>query len=261
MFPSVCRATWPGAIVTAILVFWLAACGDGRPRHAGADSIGFGSEQPDAVAGGVGISSRRRLLDEGSIQDYRAALDQLVEQNDARLAAAEPGDERMGAMALRKRRLDRKLVAVDRAYSEHRDRRNTAQGRVYSFLIRFGPDLQWEADYGISSGDVGLVSSLVRDVVERLRKQPSKPDDPVAARDMMAAEKLAADAFLHLGLLAEDMLDFETAERSYALARAYNPDLGVAVNTAEAQIELFRALGREDEAVRIESERAAMLTR
>lgn len=203
------------AVAAAVLGLGLTACGDDRPRHAGADSVGFSAEE----SGVGGVASRRRLADEGSIEDYQAALKQLARQNDARLAAASDDDEHRDAMTLRKQRLEQKLQALDRAYSDHRDRRHAAQGRVGSFLLRFGPDLQWEADYGISSGDVGLVSALVRDVVERLRKRPSNPDDPaVAARDALAAEKLAADAFHQLGVLAEDMLDFETAERSYALA-------------------------------------------
>lgn len=207
-----------------------------------------------------------------SISSYRVSLERLLADHKARSAAGVETPAKRVALAEQQRRLNEKMMKLDFAYVQHREVRKIADSRVRGFLGRFSPEMEWEADYAMASYDLPLVSSLIREVVERLRKESRRGRrpravgevlDPVvpAESDVAAAEKLASDAFLQLGRLAEDMTDFSTAERNYQLARTYNADMGVAADAVGAHAALLRALGRKDEAEQVQAEIGELLTR
>lgn len=247
----------------------LAACGGERPSHAGLENlpvdrgVSLGGESSVSVADAAAVSLRSSAPDE-TLQGYREALAERLRQTEARLERGGIDPAYQKIFELEQRLLERKIDSIEFSYDDTRELRDAAHIRTRSFLIRFARSMEWEADYAMQSGDLGLVSALVQDVVDKMRRRlrlAGRTAETSAPEEVTAAEKLAAETFLAIGRLAQDEVRIETAELNYRLARAYNPDVNVASDAAAAQIALLRALERDAEAAAIEAEVTAMLTR
>jgi|GEM_PF-4962596 len=263
-------------VLFAAAVLCLVACGGERPSHAGLENlptdrgVSLGGESSVSVADAAAVSLRSSAPDE-TAESYRDLLAERLRKIEARLERGGSHPSYQKVFELELQLLERKIDSLEFSYGNTRELRDAAHIRVRAFLIRFAPGLEWEADYAMQAGDWELVSALVQDVVDKMRRRlrlggrasaGSGLDPHVPApEEVTAAEKLAAETFLAIGRLAQDEVRIETAELNYCLARAYNPDVNVASEAAAAQIALLRALGRDAEAAAIESEVTAMLTR
>lgn len=263
-------------VLVAAVALWLSGCGGGEPSHAGLENLPadrplkVGGEDRVSVADANAISVRSSAPDETQ-QSYREALVERMHKAEARLADGADSPYR-SVVVIERQLLEAKIDSLDFSYERTRELRDAAHLRVRAFLIRFASGLQWEADFAMQSGDLDLVSALVQDVVDKMRRRmrlsgrltgdgPGVNPGVPAVEELTAAEKRAAETFLAIGQLAQDEALVEAAELNYRLARAYNPDMNVATEAAAAQIALLRAMGRQSEAAKIEAEVTEMLTR
>lgn len=256
----------------ALCCLALCGCGSDRPEHAGVAAIPLDSDAGAAVGASARAYPGSGSLPRGDIEDYKGKLVGLLSKTESQLRSGTNDKARLAVLQLRKQQLEDKLDSVEFASAENRQFINSAHASVRGFLARFAPDLEWEAQYALQSGDLSLASALVQDVVDKLRSQSQRGsrarssgevlelDDPLT-QDAPIAEKMAAEAIFRIARLAEDDTDFEAAERGYELARSYNPEIGVAADAAGAQASLLRALGREEEAGEIQAEINEMLAR
>jgi tetratricopeptide (TPR) repeat protein len=232
------------AIALAGLGLYLAGCGADRPSHAAIDSMGVDAE----TRAGFGPASARvdAASGVGSIEQHRDTLTEKLNDAEAQWRAAPDQPNR----ALRVARLRSRLDNLDVAYARYRDYSRVARTSLRSFLGRFAPALEWEADYAFAAGDLSLASSIVRDVIIRLHRQETtgRAGASPSTADSHAARLMAAEAFLDLGRLAEEQMDFQLAMGSYALAVSHSPGSPAAHDADEELAKLKAALGRAVEA-------------
>ncbi len=221
----------------------LSGCDGDRPSHAAIDSIGLDADARARFGDASGDADWNPGI--GSAEQYRKSLVEKLAAAEARLR----DQPSQATLELSVQRLRDQLDTADAGYANHSGLRRNARTRVRAFLVRFAPDLEWEADYALGAGDLSLTSSLVQDVADRLRRlasggagaSNSKAPSPA---DVRAAEQMAAEAFLYLGRLAENSADFDAAERNYRLAGAYDPGSATAIEAALTQDALLLELGR-----------------
>ena len=180
--------------------------------------------------------------------------------------------------------IDLKLRNLDLSFLQQRNAFVLAQANLNNFVFQFAPDRQWEVTYAIRSGDVGLASSIVQDVLARFDTAGAIPvshvDIPQEAEgeetpldqeiethiqdlavDRLKAETLAADALLRLAQLAIEAADFGQAERQFRACLSYESDLTVRADALNGYAALLELLDRSDEARKIDEITAQSILR
>jgi|GEM_PF-2766272 len=212
--------------------------GDWTPRAASSDISGG-----NAVAG-------------SSDDEYRASLLRRREEIRGQLEVL-PHDAQLTARTRMERELElvqERLNDVARAFVEQQRRTKLAKAALELFLRRAESEAWWEIDYGLRSGELSLVRSIVQDNLLRVER-----DAEATGLDAPEVRRLAAQAFLKIADVALSAADFQEANRSLKLAAEYSADLAVSMDALTDRAELLRSLGLEAEAAELDQQKRQML--
>jgi len=193
-----------------------------------------------------------------SDDEYRASLLRRREEIRGQLEAL-PQEAELLARTRMERELalvQERLDDVARAFVEQQRRIKLAKASLELFLRRAESEAWWEIDYGLRSGELSLVRSIVQDNLLRVER-----DTEDTGLDAHEVRRLAAQSFLKLAAVALSATDFQEADRNLRLAAEYSADLAVSIDALSERAELLRSLGMEEKAGELDQQRQELLLR
>ena len=186
-----------------------------------------------------------------SDDEYRASFLRRREEIRGQLEALPQGVE-----LLARTRMERELALVQerlddvaRAFVEQQRRIKLAKASLELFLRR-------AIDFGLRSGELSLVRSIVQDNLLRVER-----DAEDTGLDAQEFRRLAAQSFLKLADVALSATDFQEADRNLRLAAEYSEDLAVSIDALSGRAELLRSLGMEEKAGELDQQKQELLLR
>ena len=205
--------------------------------------------------------------------DFESALERAKARRENELRQIEPGGPIHRRLTQEIRAIQDKQRNAGLAFLQQRNAFVLAEGSLDAFAYQFAPDREWEVDYAVRSGDLGLAASIIQDVLARFDAlEPPRPDrpyqpqeegdleqgEPDASIQNQAAERLkaegqAAETLLKLAQLSIEAADFAEAERQFRACLDYQSALGVLTDARMGYAALLELLGRDDEARRMDA--------
>jgi len=259
-----------------VLLAVLLGCGEpaGPYETAGLEVRGSGGDEIISDEGeGVGTDGGPGLAAPVATRDaFLDALNQAKTSREHELSRVDPAAPSHRRLRAELAAIDYKLRNLDLAFLQQRNAFVLAQAALTNFVYQYAPEREWEVSYALRSGDIGLSSSIVQDVLARAAPQDVRPVEHVEipqeetaldqeiethiadmAVDDLRIEMLGTEVLLKLAQLAIEAAELGEAERQFRACLNQETDLTVRNDALAGYAALLELLGRNEEARRIDS--------